>query len=814
MTDRRRGIGVRVLGFVLGLAVLVGVGGIVPAAWAQQTTPLTNGVPVSGTVPENNFADFSIVVPAGATQLTATLTNLSGDVDLYVKFGGLPEFLDNDCFSENFFSENEICTIPNPNAGTWFISALGFDPGTHSFTVTATFQTGPGGGGDASAFVTRLYQQVLNRQPDPAGLAAFVQQIADFGSVVPTTLAFFHSQEFLARNTLNPEFLTICYRTFLNREPDLQGFNAFLTELLAGRLTRDNILAIFIGSDEFADLTSFLPPLSPLEIFVTNLYVEILGRGPDQLGLQAFVDQLQQNCDLLGLIRAFLASPEFLMRNTSNTEFVTILYRVFLDRVPDAPGLTGFVTQLNQGAATRAQLVNQFAASAEFQAIEDQICGSGPPPPPPPGQNQPPTLSHITATRIVHSFGREESFRSEGVAGRPGFAALAPLTAPKVITLDADNDGLPDTPASPLVLAAAGLPSCCTLLIAEGASDPDGNPIVFHWQLNQGTFYSTGSIDSGGFAFGARITNLSVYNRNSVFFEVPSINFPVQDHPLAGGQTSPSAFVTDIPSSGSPLQSPTRFRTLDYDQTIHVEVTFVGSRSISPSDPNFPGGVEMDFFADISGNSFEPLLSVTFRVDCGSADRTFRFFDFPGAGGASFTCRYKFNEIGSTVRVVVVPSTPATAVGGSPFVVPISSNIAELDFHRSKGCTLGDTLFEKVEVKTGPQSIEVLDSGSSADDAFDLIVNNDNRGTTPAGGNRIFQVSLGSGTHNLCIVYVDCTFCDGAGTYRVTLNGGMTFSPGGTIADLTPTERSGTLSPFGTQPVPPFDMDCFPFVVP
>jgi hypothetical protein len=227
--------------------------------------------------------------------------------------------------------------------------------------------------GSASAFVTRLYLQVLSRAPDQAGLQAFVQQIQQFGSVVPTVLAFFHSPEFLARNTSDAEFLTICYRTFLNREPDPAGFTAFLTTLQAGQLTRDNLLDIFIDSAEFAAQASFLPPLDPVTAFVTNLYVRILGRGPDQAGLTGFVTQLNQTRTVLPTVQLFLNSPEFLARNTTNTEFVTLLYRVFLDRVPDAPGLTSWVALLNQGTATRDQLAAQFAASAEFQIKLNQL---------------------------------------------------------------------------------------------------------------------------------------------------------------------------------------------------------------------------------------------------------------------------------------------------------------------------------------------------------------------------------------------------------------------------------------------------------
>jgi len=47
----------------------------------------------------------------------------------------------------------------------------------------------------------------------------------------------------------------------------------------------------------------------------------------------------------------FLDSPEFQARQTTNTEFVTLLYRVFLNRAPDAVGLAGWLALLDQGMA-------------------------------------------------------------------------------------------------------------------------------------------------------------------------------------------------------------------------------------------------------------------------------------------------------------------------------------------------------------------------------------------------------------------------------------------------------------------------------
>ena len=50
--------------------------------------------------------------------------------------------------------------------------------------------------------------------------------------------------------------------------------------------------------------------------------------------------------------------------------FVTILYRAFFDREPDAPGYQVWVDWLNSGAG-RQDLLNGFIYSLEFENICD-----------------------------------------------------------------------------------------------------------------------------------------------------------------------------------------------------------------------------------------------------------------------------------------------------------------------------------------------------------------------------------------------------------------------------------------------------------
>lgn len=130
-------------------------------------TQLTSGVPVTGTIPAPppgggvlGPTQYTIEVPAGATQLTVTLTG-NQDVDLYVRFGQMITIQGGRAVAD-YRSEsptgNETITItpttsPPLRSGTYFIAIANFGPGAASFTLTATI-TGGSTGGDTIALVS------------------------------------------------------------------------------------------------------------------------------------------------------------------------------------------------------------------------------------------------------------------------------------------------------------------------------------------------------------------------------------------------------------------------------------------------------------------------------------------------------------------------------------------------------------------------------------------------------------------------------------------------------------------------------------
>jgi hypothetical protein len=77
-------------------------------------------------------------VPAGASSLSITTSGGSGDLDLLVKRGQVPNAVVNDC-SSGSSSNNESCSFNAPAAGTWYIKLQAF--ATYSgATRVATWQ--------------------------------------------------------------------------------------------------------------------------------------------------------------------------------------------------------------------------------------------------------------------------------------------------------------------------------------------------------------------------------------------------------------------------------------------------------------------------------------------------------------------------------------------------------------------------------------------------------------------------------------------------------------------------------------------------
>lgn len=100
-------------------------GSYTPAAGGGNV--LQNGVPVSGlSATKNNWTSvYTLVVPAGASNLTIGIAGGSGDADLYVRLGSAPTTTSYTC-RPYLSGNNETCTFAAPTAGTYHVSVRAY----------------------------------------------------------------------------------------------------------------------------------------------------------------------------------------------------------------------------------------------------------------------------------------------------------------------------------------------------------------------------------------------------------------------------------------------------------------------------------------------------------------------------------------------------------------------------------------------------------------------------------------------------------------------------------------------------------------
>ncbi|KFE33461.1 DUF4214 domain-containing protein [Thioclava atlantica] len=127
-----------------------------------------------------------------------------------------------------------------------------------------------------------------------------------------------------------------------------------------------------LGGDDLLNGGRIDRGFDPFAAQVYRVYKATLDRAPDTNGLAYWADLLSNGTlDLQQVAERFINSPEFqaLYNDTSDDEFLTLLYQNVLDRSPDAGGLNWWLGQLESGACTREEAVLGFSESGEFRSM-------------------------------------------------------------------------------------------------------------------------------------------------------------------------------------------------------------------------------------------------------------------------------------------------------------------------------------------------------------------------------------------------------------------------------------------------------------
>jgi hypothetical protein len=221
----------------------------------------------------------------------------------------------------------------------------------------------------------RLYQAAFGRAPDDAGLSFWAGALHAGTPLVDIAGGFLASTEFQARygNPDNNGFVNSLYQNVLGRPADAAGLAFWVGSLESGAQTRPQVLASFSESNENKANTA---PSTNAQS-AARLYWAELGRAPDSAGLTFWTGQLSNGVASLSQeADALASSTEFTTRygGLDDTGFVRQLYLNVLGREADPAGLATWTGVLASGSP-RGSVVIGFSESTEAKARFDFLDG-------------------------------------------------------------------------------------------------------------------------------------------------------------------------------------------------------------------------------------------------------------------------------------------------------------------------------------------------------------------------------------------------------------------------------------------------------
>lgn len=246
-----------------------------------------------------------------------------------------------------------------------------------------TVPTGPVDQTKTEAFVTRLYNKCLEREPEAEGLEHWNSVLVNRERTgAQVAYGFVFSKEYTQKNTSDDAYVEMLYNVFMDRASDAGG-KAHWMELLANGVSREYVFRGFAQSQEYTNicnsyniergtvtLTQARDKNPKLTAYVNRMYTQALGRAGEEDGLNHWCKTIQQGVKTPEQVaESFINSKEFKNKNLSNEEYIKVLYRTFMGREYDQAGLEHWKNELARGC-TREEILHRFATSKEFKNIQ------------------------------------------------------------------------------------------------------------------------------------------------------------------------------------------------------------------------------------------------------------------------------------------------------------------------------------------------------------------------------------------------------------------------------------------------------------
>ncbi len=218
-------------------------------------------------------------------------------------------------------------------------------------------------------------------------------------SISDVLVTMLQSDEFAntykVKSLSSKDYVSLIYGRLLSKTPDEKTLEKISKDIELGTLSRSDLQKSLIGSQEFKSLHPILsapltlPPkpsaipkqfctLPSLRAEETTRraqiaygYCLVLGRKPEVFGLNSYNGAMLKGLTTSQFLTELLQSPEFQKKyginRIDNASFVTLMFRLLLQREPDGAGLQSYVSGLNDGSLSKKQVWSAIIASEEFR---------------------------------------------------------------------------------------------------------------------------------------------------------------------------------------------------------------------------------------------------------------------------------------------------------------------------------------------------------------------------------------------------------------------------------------------------------------
>ncbi len=221
----------------------------------------------------------------------------------------------------------------------------------------------------ARGSVERLYEAVLGREADAAGVDAWVAALGKGASLADVARQMLASSEAQLHAGSDADFVAALYSRSLDRSVDDGGLQHWTGALASGALTRAELaLHIADSAEKLArpvvqDLAFGDSDIGAL----VRMYATLFDRAPDSAGINHWLSLSEAGVSLDRIADHFLASSEAQASYGAldNQGFTQALYQQAMHRAGSDVEVAYWTELLDSGALDRGDVLLQFAGSTE-----------------------------------------------------------------------------------------------------------------------------------------------------------------------------------------------------------------------------------------------------------------------------------------------------------------------------------------------------------------------------------------------------------------------------------------------------------------